>query len=97
MCRTGFPAFTDEENDRALAPLAYSYTVVRLATNGDETAVSVSEIGWIDFDDDPVSADFRTFMFSPSESRHKGVYRVRVFAQDTFRCEDLCAVHADGW
>ena len=78
------PAFTDEENDRALAPLAYSYTVVRLATNGDETAVSVSEIEqWIDFDDDPVSADFRTFMFSPSESRHKGVYRVRVSAQDT--------------
>ena len=78
------PAFTDEENDRAGAPLAYSYTVVRLATNGDETAVSVSEIEqWVDFDDDPVSADFRTFMFSPSESRHKGVYRVRVFAQDT--------------
>ena len=92
------PAFTDEENDRAGAPLAYSYTVVRLATNGDETAVSVSEIEqWIDFDDDPVSADFRTFMFTPSESRHKGVYRVRVFAQDTSGAKTFCAVQAHGW
>ena len=83
------PAFTDEENDRAVAPLAYSYTVVRVAPNGDDTPVSVSEIRqWVDFDDnpnddDPLNPTFREFTFTPSESRHKGEYRVRVFAQDT--------------
>ena len=84
------PAFTDEENDRAGAPLAYSYTVVRVAPNGDETAVSVSERRqWVKFDDKPLddqgnlNPTFREFTFTPSESRHKGEYRVRVFAQDT--------------
>ena len=84
------PAFTDEENDRAVAPLAYSYTVVRVAPNGDDTPVSVSEIRqWVKFDDKPLddlgnlNPTFREFTFTPSESRHKGEYRVRVFAQDT--------------
>ena len=84
------PAFTDEENDRAGAPLAYSYTVVRVAPNGDDTPVSVSEIEqWVEFDDKPLddlgnlNPTFREFTFTPSESRHKGEYRVRVFAQDT--------------
>ena len=70
-----FDAFTDEET----YTLTYSYTVVRLEDDDRETAVSVSEIEQrITFDDKT-----RTFTFTPSESRHKGVYRVRVFAQDT--------------
>ena len=35
---------------------------------------------WIDFHDNSVSP---TFTFTPKESRHKRVYRVRVFALDT--------------
>ena len=78
------PAFTDEEDDRAGAPLAYSYTIVRVAPSGDEVPVSVSEIEqWVDFDASSSSPTFRTFTFTPTESRHKGEYRVRVFAQDT--------------
>ena len=82
------PAFTDEENDRAGAPLAYSYTVVRVAPNGDDSGVCFGG-QWVEFDDKPQrrprqpQSDFSEFTFTPSESRHKGEYRVRVFAQDT--------------
>ena len=75
-----FPVFTDEET----STLTYTFEVVRVGDDVSETPVSGPEIGWIDFDDDPVS---RTFTFRPSESRHQGVYRVRVSAQDTSGAE----------
>ena len=66
-------AFTDEET----SALTYSYTIVRVEKNGDETAVSVSD--WVDFDDDASSP---TFTFTPHRSWHAGKYKVTVKGED---------------
>ena len=73
------PEFTDEET----STLTYTFEVVRVEDDGSETPVSVLEIQqWVKFDDDPVSADFRTFTFTPTLSSHAGKYKVRVTATD---------------
>ena len=77
------PAFTDEEDDAAGVPLTYTFEVVRVGDDDIETAVSVSERKqWVKFDDNPLSATFRTFTFTPHRSWHAGKYKVRVKGED---------------
>ena len=78
------PAFTDEET----SVLTYTFSVVRVVPNGDDTTVDVS--GWVKFDDDPTDDDpndplsptFRTFTFTPTLSTHAGRYKVTVKGED---------------
>ena len=98
------PAFTDEENDRAVAPLAYSYTVVRVAPNGDDTPVSVSEIRTVGQvrrqaprrPRQPQSDFSGIYVYSVGESTQGGVSGSS-FCAGHIRSGDLCAVYADGW
>ena len=70
------PAFTDEEDDTTSASFRYEAKLVVVQNNVE--SLSVLPADWIKFDDKT-----RTFTFTPLESRHKGVYRVRIFARDT--------------
>ena len=72
------PVFTDEEDDAAKESIEYEAKLVVVDRNGDESLLDIPYDNWIAFD-----KNTRTFRFTPSESRHKGVYTVRVFARDT--------------
>ena len=84
------PVFTDEET----STLTYTFSVVRVATNGDETEMS-PPYEWIKFDDDSSSPTFRTFTFRPSDSTHAGDYRFRVTATDEGIGGDLSTAKSD--
>ena len=72
------PVFTDEEDDAAKQSIEYEANLVVVGRNDVESLLDIPYDDWITFD-----KDTRTFRFTPSESRHKGVYTVRVFARDT--------------
>ena len=62
--------------------LAYTFEVVRVVANGDDTAVSASEIEqWIDFDDDPRRRPQR-----PPQSDFSDFY---VYSQVEFACREV--------
>ena len=66
-----FDAFTDEET----SALTYTFSVKRVALNGDPNPISTPK--WITL----VSAT-RTFTFTPTLSTHAGTYEVTVVATD---------------
>ena len=72
------PVFKDEEDDAAKQSIEYEAKLVVVGQDGLESLLDIPYDNWIAFDEAT-----RTFRFTPSESRHKGVYTVRVFARDT--------------